>query len=236
MSSPSSSSSTSSLSNLALTWATRVQSASALSFTAFLALHLAAPIGAAVGLDASGIMLLTREYYQSGLLEPLLVWGSLAAHVTSSILRRAILGPPKKRPSWHSLTGFLLVPVVAGHSWSHRILPAKKGVSPSLLSYQFVSYSLAKYPVTSWLSYGILTLATTYHAAGGLRMILSDLPQLSVRRKAARLPDNKAAQAGYAGVVGGVGIGLFNLARISGDVPAWLGRRYAEVLQSAYGF
>ena len=211
----------------ALSLATRLQSASALSFFAFLALHLAAPLSAAFKLDASTTMLLTREYYQTSLLEPILVWGSLAVHVTSSITRRAFQGPPKKSSSLHSIAGFLLVPCVIGHALTHRILPARRGISPSLLSYQFVSYSLLVHPYTSWLGYGLLSVAASYHAAGGLKMILSG------RRRAARLPDGNIAKVGYAAVVSGLGLGLFNLAKNGTEVPLWLCKRYAEVLQAS---
>ena len=207
--------------------ATRVQDISDIGFSAFLVLHLAAPIGAAVGLDASQIMLLTREYYQTDLLEPILVWGSLVAHIASSVARRAILGPPKN-PSLHSLTGFLLVPAVAAHAWIHRILPAKRGVSPTFLSYQFTSYSLAIYPITRWVAYAFLSLAGTYHAISGARAIVSG------RRKVARLPAGIAGQAGFAAVAGSLGIGLVSLA--GQDVPLWLGKRYLEILQETHPF
>jgi len=206
---------------------TQIQSASALGFTTFLVLHLAAPLGAAFGLDASGVMLLTREYYQTPPLEPLLVWGSLAAHVVSSTVRRILLGVPR-RPSLNSLAGYLLVPMVLGHAWTHRIAPARLGVSPSLLSYQFVSYSMATHPLSSWAIYGSLSLAACYHTASGLRMILSG------RRKAARLPDSNLCKATYGAVVCGLGLGLVNLAGEGSEVPLWLGKRYAEVLKAAY--
>lgn len=209
---------------------TAVQSISALSFSAFLVLHLAAPLGAAVGLDASQIMLLTREYYQTAALEPILVWGSLVAHVLSSFVRRTLLGGPWsiRRVSWHSITGYLLVPLVAAHAWTHRILPAKRGISPSLLSYQYVSYSLLKYPITSWIAYGVITLASGYHAVSGFRCIVSR------GRKAAVLRQSMSGLAGSAALVGGVGLGLVRLASEGSDVPLWLGKRYLQVLQEAY--
>lgn len=208
--------------------ANRVQSASAMGITAFLALHLAAPLGAAVGLDACGTMLLTREYYQTPWLEPFLVWGSLSAHIVSSLARRLILGIPRRRPSLNSLAGYLLVPMVAVHAWTHRIAPARMGVSPSLLSYQFVSYSLSIHPISSWIIYGGLVLSACYHTASGLRTILSG------RKKAARLPDSNVWRATYGSVVCGLGLGLATLAGDWSEVPSWLGKRYLEVLQAAY--
>lgn len=209
---------------------TAIQSISALSFSAFLVLHLAAPLSAAFGLDASQTMLLAREYYQTAAIEPVLVWGSLIAHVSSNLVRRTILGGPSslRRLSWHSITGYILVPLVAAHAWTHRILPAKRGISPSLLSYQYVSYSLFKYPITSWVAYGAITLASSYHAISGLRSIVSR------GRKAAVLPQSMSGLAGSAALVGGVGLGLVRLASEGSDVPLWLGKRYLQVLQEAY--
>ncbi|KAL7007348.1 hypothetical protein EMMF5_003187 [Cystobasidiomycetes sp. EMM_F5] len=211
--------------------ATKLQSASALTFTAFLTLHLAAPLSAAVGLDASETMILTREYYQTSAIEPVLVWGSIIVHIVSGSIRRAILlGPPKslRHLSWHSITGFLLMPLVAYHAWSHRLLPRKMAISPSLLSYQYVSYSLYKHPVTSWLGYTALTAAAIYHTAAGLRSIVAARP------KASRMPQHKALQSGYAALAAGVGVGLVNLARSGSDVPLWLGKRYDQILEKLY--
>ncbi|KAK9894679.1 hypothetical protein P389DRAFT_133463, partial [Cystobasidium minutum MCA 4210] len=117
-------------------------------------------------------MLLTREYYQTPLLEPILVWGSLGAHIASSVVRRAILGIPK-RPSLHSATGWILVPLTLGHAITHRILPAWKGISPSLLSYQYVSHALVESPYTSMAIYGAMILAIVQHGIAGIRAIAS---------------------------------------------------------------
>lgn len=206
---------------------TRVQTISAVTFSGFLVLHLAAPIGAGLGLDASGIMLLTREYYQTPLLEPILVWGSLGAHIASSMVRRAILGVPKK-PSLHSATGWLLVPMTLAHSVTHRILPAWKGISPALLSYQFVSHGLVESPFVSVAIYGTMILAALHHGIAGARSLISG------RRKAARLPEGGLAATGYAMLIGSLGLGLVNLKKEGSEVPLWLAKRYMEVWDTVY--
>lgn len=230
--------------NTILRVATSIQSISAIGFSAFLAMHLAAPLASALGLDASNVMLLTREYYQTSLSEPILVWGSLVAHIASSIVRRVTINlrytssPSKEEgkarrpppPSIHSLAGYALVPLVIGHSLSHRIIPARRGLSPSLLSYSYVSYALSEYRFTSWFSYLALSVLATYHAAGGIRMMASS------RRRAARLPDTVAAKGGWAVLLGGLGVGIVRLASEAKDVPLWLGKRYAEVLRASYGY
>lgn len=206
---------------------TRVQTVSAITFSGFLVLHFAAPIGAGLGLDASNIMLLTREYYQTPVLEPTLVWGSLGAHIASSVIRRALLGVPKK-PSLHSVTGWLLVPMTLAHAFTHRILPAWKGISPSLLSYQYVSHALVESPYTSMVIYGTMVFAIVQHGIAGIRAIASG------RRKAARLPEGGLAATGYAMLIGSVGLGLANLKKEGSEVPLWLAKRYLEVWDTVY--
>lgn len=206
---------------------TSVQTISAISFSGFLVLHLAAPIGAGLGLDASSIMFLTREYYQTPLLEPILVWGSLGAHVASSSVRRAILGVPRK-PSLHSATGWLLVPMTLAHAFTHRILPAWKGISPALLSYQYVSHALMESPFVSMAIYGTMVLAVVHHGIAGARALISG------RRKAARLPQGGLAATGYAVLIGSLGLGLVNLKKEGSEVPLWLAKRYMEVWDTIY--
>ncbi|GAA6026931.1 hypothetical protein JCM8097_005973 [Rhodosporidiobolus ruineniae] len=75
-----------------------VQNASAAAFTVFGVLHLASPLSALLPSQqqylssaenrASGIQLLAREVYQGELSEPILVWGSLAAHILSGVALR----------------------------------------------------------------------------------------------------------------------------------------------------
>jgi succinate dehydrogenase/fumarate reductase cytochrome b subunit len=208
-------------------YGTRVQSISAYAFSGFLVLHLAAPVGAGLGLDADAIMLLTREYYQTPMLEPILVWGSLGAHIGSSILRRALIGIPK-RPSLHAITGWILVPMTLAHAFTHRILPASRGISPSLLSYQFVSHALYDTPITSLAIYSTLVLSALYHGIAGARALLSG------RKKAAKLYEGGLPSTGYAMLIGTIGLGLVNLMKEGPDVPVWLAKRYTEVWDAVY--
>lgn len=215
------------LKRVVLKLSTSVQTISAVTFSGFVVLHLAAPIGAGLGLDASGIMLLTREYYQTPLLEPIVVWGSLGAHIASSIVRRAILGVPK-RPSLHSVTGWLLVPMTLAHAFTHRLLPAWKGISPALLSYQYVSHALIESPIVSMAIYGTMALAIVHHGIAGARALVSG------RRKTARLPEGGLAATGYAMLIGSLGLGLINLKKEGSEVPLWLAKRYMQVWDTVY--
>ncbi|GAA96014.1 hypothetical protein E5Q_02674 [Mixia osmundae IAM 14324] len=147
-------------------------------------------------------MLLGREWYQGGKKELIVVWGSLGVHLLSGVLKRISKTARVYRlrqgrhlsakqetieskqvdaklhkslsytPSLQARTGYLLVPIVAIHSLTHRVWPASskapyKGLSPSLLSYNFVSYSLQNYTISSIVGYGSLILLATYHFTSG---------------------------------------------------------------------
>lgn len=75
-----------------------VQKASAATFSVFAVVHLAAPLSALLPSKpayfrsaenrANGVALLGREVYQTEWTEPVLVWGSLTAHVVSGVALR----------------------------------------------------------------------------------------------------------------------------------------------------
>lgn len=120
------------------------------------------------------------------------------------------------------MSGWLLVPVVAFHAWIHRLRPAKAGVSPSLLSYQYVVYALQRQPIVSWAAYGVLAVAGSYHALAGWRRILSR------DKRPARL-QTPVWRAGFAAVVSSLGLGLARL-HAESPIPNWLAARYEPLL------
>ncbi|BGP46128.1 hypothetical protein JCM10450v2_001968 [Rhodotorula kratochvilovae] len=75
-----------------------VQNAGAASFSIFAVIHLATPLSALLPSTprhlssaenrANGVLLLGRELYQGEWTEPVLVWGSLSAHVLSGVALR----------------------------------------------------------------------------------------------------------------------------------------------------
>lgn len=125
--------------------------------------------------------LLGRELYQQALVEPLLVWGSLALHVGSSLVRRALLPRSKVTPpwrwsyeTWHSAAGYVLMPVLLVHVWLNRLVPARSeapiyALSPSELDLSFVGFGLsdAHFGAPTWALYGVLTVAGAMHWLGG---------------------------------------------------------------------
>jgi hypothetical protein len=86
-----------------------IQNTSAVSFSIFTLLHLSSPLSALLPSRpkylsspenrASGLQLVARELYQGEWSEPILVWGSLGAHVVSGVAVRwlSVLGRLERR-------------------------------------------------------------------------------------------------------------------------------------------
>lgn len=101
----------------------------------------------------------------------------LVLHPVSTIAKR-LLSPKsaRKLTSIISLTGYLIIPLLASHFLIHRYFPADPmppiaAVGPSELDYEFVKVALRERPWMSWLGYAGLTLAVAWHAIEGERVI-----------------------------------------------------------------
>lgn len=141
--------------------------------------------------------------------------------------------------SLHQVTGYLLLPLTLHHAYLHRLLPSSptppiSSLSPTLLSYSFVSYSLSSsHALASSIAYISLLSVGSYHALAGIRRLADPTAPRGLvkkRRREGRRGVN-GWRVAYAGVMGGVGIGLARLASEGSGVPEWMGRRYEEVLR-----
>lgn len=120
----------------------------------------------------------TAAIYQSSLVEPWLVYGSLGAHIASGLLLRAhkaylskkyydVWALPKFSPV--AISGFALTPLLAGHIWSTRIAPQMVLGDSSLISLNYIAHFIHKYPVFSRISYFMLGFLTSYHVIWGFK-------------------------------------------------------------------
>ena len=137
---------------------TAIQSLSAAGFGAFLLLHVPASAASVLGeSNATQLMLIGRELYQSDLLEPIFL-GSAALHVGSGLARRLHRHGWKsfRSLSLHALSGYLLVPLVSFHVYMHRWLPLKMDISNDI-SYSFTSLFLQQYPALAWVHYTLIS-------------------------------------------------------------------------------
>ncbi|KAH7920666.1 hypothetical protein BV22DRAFT_1020802 [Leucogyrophana mollusca] len=160
---------------------TKLAHGSAPFITTFLLIHLSAPVLANVGGSnlSSQVMLLGREYYQTGFGERYLLLTPLAVHVASSISKRLVLprNRPRKLSSVLSLTAysalFIFLPI---HFVTHRVNPTDPSapifaVGPAELDYEFVKVGLTKFPWRSWALYAGLVGCVALHAAEGLNVM-----------------------------------------------------------------
>jgi succinate dehydrogenase/fumarate reductase cytochrome b subunit len=131
-------------------------------------------------------LLLTRPYYQSFPLEPLLLAAPIATHVLSGIAlriyrrRQAMLRHggagasyrERRRIPWpkfstQSMLGYLLWPLLAGHVFVNRILPLEVEGGSSGVGLGYVSHGFAKHPLIANLGYGTLVAVGSWHFVGG---------------------------------------------------------------------
>ena len=140
--------------------------------------------------------------------------------------------------SLQHLTGYLLIPIALHHSYLHRILPASehhRSLSPTLLSYSFVSYSLSSsYALISAVGYAAVLSLGSYHALSGLRRILYPMAPRGMGRR--------TIEGGRGGWMITYGVTVFSVlvgvVRLAGEggTPRWLGRRYHDVLKEGFTF
>ncbi|KAH7911906.1 hypothetical protein BJ138DRAFT_1179218 [Hygrophoropsis aurantiaca] len=162
---------------------TKLAHGSAPFLTTFVLIHLSAPVLANIGGSnlSSQVMLLGREYYQTGFGEKYLLFAPLGIHVVSSISKRLSLprNRPRKLSSLLSITAYstllVLLPI---HFFTHRIAPTDSSgpifaVGPAELDYEFVKVGLAKFPWRSWALYTGLVGCVALHASEGFNIIRS---------------------------------------------------------------
>lgn len=199
-------------------------------------------------------LLLTRPYYQSPFLEPLLVTIPLAIHITSGALLRlhrrntairrygsaSLPSPVHTRPqnqarkfsfwpvmSYSSISGYILTPMVLGHVLVNRVLPWWFDGSSSGVGLGFVSHGFAKHPLIAWTGYGALIGLAAGHFSWGWSKWLNLTPDGSNSKKSRRRWWEINASSVFLAVLwmaGGLGV----IAR-GGKASGWVGKVYDEL-------
>ena len=138
---------------------------------------------------AERTLLLTRPYYQSFPLEPLLIFAPIATHVLSGIAlrihRRRISAKrhggdtyaERRRIAWPkvSLTsalGFALYPMLAAHVIVNRMTPLKVEGGSSGVGLRYFAHGIAKHPVVSNVGYAVMVSVASWHFVGGAAKFL----------------------------------------------------------------
>ena len=132
-----------------------------------------------VGSTSADAQLLGREYYLPS--EKLTIYLPLALHLSSAVIKRAILAIKTRRLpplTPHIVTGWMMPFLLLPHIASHRLRPSSSkppisGLSPSELGMEFVGWGINRWPVWSYLSYGALVGVMSWHAGVGMMKVMS---------------------------------------------------------------
>jgi hypothetical protein len=157
----------------------------------------------------------------------------------------------------HHLTGYALIPFVLHHSWLHRLLPASSSppynsLSPTLLSYALVGYSLStqSYILTtlSAVSYGVVLSVGSFHALSGIRRLIDPTAPIGLKPRRRHVDHDEGGgrriislktrerkwELSWVLLVGCASVGVVRLALEGHTVPKWLGKKYDILLSNAF--
>lgn len=200
--------------------------------------------------ESEKYLLLTRPYYQSPFLEPLLITIPLAIHISSGILLRvhrrnaaiqrygSVSIPLAKHENQNharkfrfwppmtftSISGYFLTPLVLGHAFVNRLLPWLVEGSSSGVGLGFVSHGFAKHPVVAWIGYAALVSLAAGHMTWGWARWLNLTPASSDSKSNRRrwgLLNASSALLAVTWMAGGLGV----VAR-AGKTSGWIGKGY----------
>lgn len=234
----------------------QTQKYSSITFTIFAAFHITnvaiLPLTTRSVQDSSKYLLLTRPYYQSFPLEPLIIIIPLALHVSSGMLlrlhhRRVLLRKsgaassqdrrqiPWPKISGTSMLGYAAVPLVLGHSALTRMLPLWIEGGSSSIGLDFVGHGVAIAPVVGHAGFAALVAVVGSHVVWGLSRWAGLSPENVGRGQVVQVKARERRKRRWivnavAGLVVGVwaagGIGV--VAR-GGRSSGWVGKIYDDL-------
>ncbi|EXJ69079.1 uncharacterized protein A1O5_08014 [Cladophialophora psammophila CBS 110553] len=174
-----------------------VQKYSVIPFSAYLTMHYTntalIPLVTRSAREADKYLLLTRPYYQSFPLEPLLIFVPVITHVASGIAlrlyRRSIaarrhgaetLSQRRKMKSkipWPKLSltsaaGYALYPMFIAHVLSMRIIPKKVDGSSASVGLRYFAHGIAQDPYIGMAGYTLFVGFASYHVVSGAAKFL----------------------------------------------------------------
>ncbi|KAK0105385.1 hypothetical protein ONS95_004240 [Cadophora gregata] len=231
---------------------TRLQKYSSYAFTIFASFHITntsiIPLITQSVQASDSYLLLTRPYYQSIPLEPLLITLPIATHILSGLWLRihrrnanlarygaANLSVADRfqkglriwpKMSWSSLSGYVLTPLVLGHSFVNRLLPWIYEGGSSSVGLGFVSHGFAKHPFVASTGYAALVAVGAGHFVWGIARWTGWIPVGSDKQAKRRwwTINGIAVALGALWMAGGLGV----VGR-GGLEGGWIGRAYDDI-------
>ncbi|KIX93618.1 uncharacterized protein Z520_10796 [Fonsecaea multimorphosa CBS 102226] len=217
-----------------------VQKYSVVPFSAYLAMHYTntalIPLLTGSAREADKYLLLTRPYYQSFPLEPLLIFVPVITHVASGIALRLYrrrltarrhgaetLSQRRKMKSkipWPKLSltsaaGYALYPMFVAHMLSMRIIPKQVDGSSASVGLRYFAHGIAQDPYIGMTSYALFVSVASYHVVSGAAKFLKLSAEYVVgggdegrkrRTWRGRIVNGVAAAIAGAWVAGGLGV------------------------------
>ncbi|KAG9237644.1 hypothetical protein BJ875DRAFT_394677 [Amylocarpus encephaloides] len=228
---------------------TRLQKYSSYVFTVYTSFHIAntslIPLVTRSIPDSETYLLLTRPYYQSFPLEPLLITLPIATHILSGLALRihrrnanldrygAVNLPVRKRlekrlkvwpaVSWNSLSGYVLAPLLLGHAFVNRLLPWIYEGGSSSVGLGFVSHGFAKHPLVAWTGYVALIGVSSAHFVWGVAKWNEWIPIGTGQKAKRRWWAVNGATVAFAALWMAGGLGVVGRA---GKSDGWVGKSY----------
>lgn len=181
---------------------------------------------------ADTLLLLTRPYYQSFPLEPLLIFAPVLTHVLSGVTlrihRRRInakrhgaeshadrAGIPWPKFTLTSALGYALYPMFVAHVLVNRITPQKVDGGSSSVGLRYFAHGIAKHPVLTNMGYvAMLCVASWHFVTGGAKYLrvskefVTDGGDFGARKKRLRgwIVNGVAALVAGCWIAGGLGV------------------------------
>ena len=175
-------------SHTGLYYLTRIHKYSTYPPSAFLLMHITntsiIPLFTRSVADSETFLLLTRPYYQSFPIEPLLLFAPVLVHVISGLAlriarRRQMVSNygaesrserrqvPWPKLSWSSVSGYLLSPLIAGHVVVNRLTPLYVEGGSSSVGLSYVAHGFAKHPLVANAGYAVFVSLAAGHVIWG---------------------------------------------------------------------
>lgn len=236
----------------------RVQKYSSYIFTAFATMHITntsiIPLLTQSVPASEPYLLLTRPYYQSPGVEPLMValplWGHILSGVAIRVIRRnqnakrygdAYSQENKAgfftkfwpKVSGTSRLGYIFVPLALGHIVLNRAIPRAYKSGGGNVDLAYVSHAFAKHPLVSFAGFAALLSVGCFHMTWGYAKYFGWTPDQVADTGAKRELRKKRRwyiiNAVAAAITGLWMAGSFGVVARGGEAAGWVAREYNEM-------
>jgi succinate dehydrogenase/fumarate reductase cytochrome b subunit len=207
--------------------------------------------------DADKYLLLTRPYYQSFPLEPILIFIPVVTHVASGIAlrlyRRRITALrhgaethrqrksikkhiPWPKLSWTSVAGYVLYPMFVVHMVTMRIHPKNVDGSSASVGLRYWAHGIARSPWVGIPAYAAMVSVASYHFVSGIaKYTMLSSEYISEGGEDGRVKRQRRGWVvnGTAATMAGLWVaGMLRVFSTAGKAMGWEAKHWDEILRS----